>query len=73
MRYAFFVATARNNNRVCSSPPQTPGLPPSVWGMLGIVGIVGIVGMLVTQSMLRQGDVVYGRYLPLRYYLLSMC
>ena len=23
MRYAFFVATARNNNRVCSSPPQT--------------------------------------------------
>ena len=32
-------------------------------GMLGIVGIVCIVDMLVTQSMLRQGDVVYGRYL----------
>ena len=31
--------------------------------MLGIVGIVRIVDMLVTQSMLRQGDIVYGRYL----------
>ena len=28
-----------------------------------MLGIVGIVGMLVTQTMLRQGDVVYGRYL----------